>query len=74
MYIKIDQEKTVVVDSIPVKGASTFVCESEADIANLPTKASEVSVCSKAIVIPTGDAWLLGPSRTWIKYGGGSSL
>ena len=53
---------------LTIKGASQYLCESEDDIATLPTE--KVVVGSSALVIPTGSVYILGPSRKWIKYNG----
>lgn len=57
---------------IIVLGATSFLCDSEEDIANLPVKG--IGFGSKALIIPTGEIYLFGPSRTWIKYGGVSTI
>lgn len=54
-----------------IKGASFFLCEEAGDIAKLPTK---VGIGSRALVIPTGEIHMLGPSRKWIKYAGVSIM
>jgi hypothetical protein len=54
-----------------IKGASFYLCEEEADVSSLPTK---VGIGSRALVIPTGSIYMLGPSKRWIKYAGVSIM
>lgn len=63
----------VVISSYGVKipGASSYICEGDDDIPNLPTTEVIGSTC---LVIPTGDVYILGPSRTWQLYKGISIL
>ncbi len=56
---------------VKIKGASFYLCEEEGDITKLPTK---VGIGSRALVIPTGAIYMLGPSRKWIKYAGVSIM
>lgn len=53
-----------------VPGASQYICESEDDVAKLPKDDAKVAVGSRAMVIPTGNVYIFGPSKTWIKYKG----
>ena len=55
-----------------IKGASFFICEEAADVANLPTV--KVGIGSRALVIPTGEIYMFGPSKKWIKYAGVSIM
>ena len=55
-----------------IKGATFYLCEEEGDVAKLPTE--RIGVGSRALVIPTGAIYMLGPSRTWIKYAGVSIM
>ena len=49
-----------------VEGTSQYICEEEADVAKLPTN-GKVAVGSRAVVIPTGEVYILGPTKGWIK-------
>lgn len=48
------------------KGASQFLCEEVADVAKLPG-ADTLTPGSRAVVIPTGEVYVLGPTKGWIK-------
>ena len=60
---------------IEIKGASYYICDAEdasdPDIKNLPTN---VGIGSKALCIYTGNIYMLGPSRKWVKYAGVSIM
>ena len=54
---------------------SEFVCDSDADIASLPTTANkECAIGSKAYVPSTGNTYVLSGNGAWVlsKYSGGS--
>lgn len=59
-----------------------FVCDAEADIANLPTEKNKVYPGSTAVVAETGNLYILNASRQWVLFksasggnsGGGDSL
>lgn len=69
MWAKISEKVSYLnKDGLTIKGASQYLCEEAADIDRLPT--DKVTVGSSAVVIPTGEVYLLGPSRRWIKYNG----
>lgn len=53
-----------------VPGASQYICESDDDIAKLPTDDTKITIGSRAMVIPTGEVYIFGPSKKWIKYKG----
>ena len=57
-----------------IKGATFYLCDSEddADIEKLPTE--RIGIGSRALVIPTGHIYMLGPSRKWILYNGVSIM
>lgn len=55
-----------------IKGATFYLCENEDDVSKLPT--DRVGIGSRALVIPTGSIYMLGPSRIWIKYAGVSIM
>lgn len=43
-----------------------FICDNEGDIANLPE-----SICgSTALIIETGDIYIVNASDEWVKFGG----
>ena len=54
-----------------IKGATFYLCEEEGDVNKLP---KTVGIGSRALVIPTGVIYMLGPSRKWIKYAGVSIM
>lgn len=60
--------------NIYVAGASQFICEDEEDVALLPPKSDKTAVGSRAMVISTGNIYILGPSRGWQKYKGVSII
>lgn len=73
MWAKISEKASYLNrDGLTIQGAAQYLCEEAADIENLPT--ATVAVGSSAILIPTGDVYILGPSRRWIKYNGISML
>ena len=43
-----------------------FVCDTEADIANLP----ECMCGATALVISTGDIYIVNATGKWVKFGG----
>ena len=49
-----------------------FICDTIADIANLPTEKNKVYPGSAALVVSTGDIYILNASRKWILFGSGS--
>ena len=62
---------------IKIDGASGFLCETVDDVLNGPNSLAEavkkdksIGVGSTATIISTGEVYILGPSKTWIKYGG----
>lgn len=48
-----------------------FICDSENDINNLPTKTSEFacSIGSKALVLETKNVYILNNDNEWVLYG-----
>lgn len=54
--------------NIRVPGASQYLCDSEADVENLPL--AKVAIGSRAMVIETGHIYILGPSKKWVQYKG----
>lgn len=54
-----------------IKGATFYLCEEEGDIQRLP---KTVGIGSRALVIPTGKIYMLGPSRNWLPYAGVSIM
>lgn len=74
MYARINSEKNYInALGVEITGASYFLCDSEDDIASLPTS-QYVGIGSRALVIPTGAIYMFSPSRKWIKYAGVSIL
>lgn len=74
MYAKLNSEKNYInALGVEILGASYFICDSEDDVSTLPVSQS-IGIGSRALVIPTGAIYMLGPSRTWIKYAGVSIL
>lgn len=43
-----------------------FLCDTEADLANLP----ECCTKSTALVVATGDVYVVNASGAWVKFGG----
>lgn len=75
MYAKLNTESNYINElGTNIVGASYFLCDADndADVAYLPT--SRIGVGSKALVIPTGHIYMLGPSRTWVLYKGVSIM
>ena len=75
MFTKLDVKSNYINElGTSIVGASYFLCDAEddADVATLPT--TKVGVGSKALVIPTGHIYMLGPSRKWILYKGVSIM
>lgn len=60
--------------NIWVAGASQFICEDEEDVASLPAMSEKTVVGSRAMVISTGNIYILGPSKGWQKYKGVSII
>ena len=56
---------------VTIEGASYFICDSDDDISHLPTT---LGVGSRAMVIPTGQIYMLSPSKVWTLYKGVSIL
>lgn len=50
-----------------------FICDTVADIANLPTEKNKVYPGSAALVTSTGDIYMLSASRKWVLFGAGES-
>ena len=50
-----------------------FICDTTADVANLPTEKNKVYPGSAALVASTGDIYMLSTSRKWILFGAGES-
>ena len=48
---------------------SDFVCDTEADIASLPTNKKEVYPGSTCLVAQTGEVYVLNASNQWVKLG-----
>ena len=46
-----------------------FVCDTEADVASLPTEKNKVYPGSTAIVATTGNVYILNASRQWVSLG-----
>lgn len=45
-----------------------FVCDTEADIASLPTEKNKVYPGSTAVVASTGNLYILNASRAWVLF------
>ena len=74
MYAKLNSEKNYINNlGVEIIGASYFLCDNEEDVANLPT-GKDVGIGSRALVIPTGNIYMLSPSKKWVKYSGVSIL
>lgn len=74
MYAKLNSEKNYINElGVEVLGASYFLCDSDEDIKDLPT-GSNIGIGSRALVIPTGNIYMLSPSKKWVKYSGVSIL
>lgn len=58
---------------IDIPEASTYICESEDDIVDLPTDDIMAAVGSTAIVVGTGSAYIKTPTQ-WMKYNGVSII
>lgn len=74
MYTKLSTSNSYINElGTSITGASYFICDAEddGDISDLPTN---VGIGSRALVIPTGHIYMLGPSRTWILYKGVSIM
>lgn len=50
-----------------------FICDTTADIANLPTEKNKVYPGSAALVASTGDIYILNANRKWVLFGAGNS-
>lgn len=50
-----------------------FICDTVADVANLPTEKNKVYPGSAALVASTGDIYVLNASRKWVLFGAGDS-
>ena len=50
-----------------------FICDTTADVANLPTEKNKVYPGSAALVASTGDIYILSTSRKWVLFGAGES-
>ena len=50
-----------------------FICDTVADIANLPTEKNKVYPGSAALVASTGDIYILNASRKWVLFGTGKT-
>ena len=50
-----------------------FICDTVADIVNLPTEKNKVYPGSAALVASTGDIYILNASRKWALFGAGNS-
>ena len=75
MFAKLDTKSNYINElGTSITGASYFLCDAEddADIETLPT--TKIGVGSRALVIPTGHIYMLGPSRTWVLYNGVSIM
>lgn len=75
MYAKLDTKSNYINElGTNIVGASYFLCDADddADISHLPT--TKIGIGSKALVIPTGHIYMLGPSRTWVLYKGVSIM
>lgn len=73
MISRVSVENNTINDlGISVTGASYFICEEEGDVLHLPT--DNIGIGSRALVIPTGQIYMLGGSRKWILYKGVSIL
>ena len=74
MYAKLNSEKNYINNlGVEIIGASYFLCDNEEDVENLPT-GKDVGIGSRALVIPTGNIYMLSPSKKWVKYSGVSIL
>ena len=47
-----------------------FVCDTIADVPNLQTQHSNCCTGSRALVIATGDVYIVNTSGVWTKFGG----
>lgn len=45
-----------------------FVCDTEADIANLPTEKNKIYPGSTAVVAETGNLYILNASYSWVLF------
>ena len=74
MYAKLNSERNYInALGVEIVGASYFLCDSEEDVASLPTS-QHIGIGSRALVIPTGAIYMLSPSRQWMKDAGVSIL
>lgn len=75
MYAKVkDGGITLNANGLTIYGSASFIAESPADLDILPTDEKTAPSGSNCLVIPTGEVWMIGPSRKWIKYQGVSIL
>ncbi len=75
MYSKVSSDKGYINElGIHIGGASYFLCDGDedSDIEDLPVNG--VGIGSRALVIPTGHVYILGPSRVWKQYPGVSMI
>lgn len=52
------------------KEVCEFVCDTVADVAKLQTDHPNCCTGSTALVIQTGDVYMVNTSGTWVKFGG----
>lgn len=75
MYAKLNVQSNYINElGTDIIGASYYLCDADddADISILPT--TGIGIGSRALVIPTGHIYMLGPSRKWILYKGVSIM
>ena len=75
MYSKLSTENNYINElGTHIKGASYFICDGDddSDVEYLPT--TGIGIGSRALVIPTGHIYILGPSRVWKLYPGVSMV
>lgn len=57
-------------ESVGSSNQKTFYCDSASDVSSLPTDESLVAPGASAVVITTGDVYMLNSQRQWTKFGG----
>ena len=59
-------------DGDTLYGIKEFIIDSAEDVANLPTNIPKIRVGSTALVISSGDIYMLNGDGKWVLIGGGS--
>ena len=59
-------------DGDTLYGIKEFILDSAEDVANLPTNIPKIRVGSTALVISSGDLYMLNGDGKWVLIGGGS--